>query len=710
MILTGGDRETLTSSENVVTNNLIYDWSQVYRTYQAAVNLNGVGTVCSHNEIYNSPHEAITYSGNNHVIEYNVIHDVVLESSDAGAIYAGRSWSYYGNVIRYNCIYNIGSENFTPSGIYFDDALSGQEAYGNLLINIPGCAFLLGGGRDLKIENNLIINAATPIYYDDRAMPVPRRSPKRRPPAGRNTCRRSSIPCCSGKGKTMRYVIGIDLGTSATKTVLFDITGKKIASAAKEYPLLQPQNGWAEQDPADWYAAAIETLRAVVEKSGVSAADIVSLGISGQMHGLVMLDEAGEVLRPAILWCDQRTEKECAEITERVGFDRLIAITANPALTGFTASKILWVKKHEPAIYQKCRHILLPKDYLRYKLTGVFVTEMSDASGMQLLDVPHRCWSKEVLAALDIDPALLGRLYESPEVTGTIGKEAAGLTGLAVGTPVVGGAGDNAAAAVGTGVVRDGRAFTTIGTSGVVYAHTDKPIIDPKGRVHTFCCAVPGAWHVMGVTQAAGLSLQWFKNNFCMPEIERAKQTGKDVYQITDEEASKIPIGADRLLYLPYLMGERTPHLNANCRGVFFGLSAMHTRAHLVRAVMEGVGYSLLDCMQVLKEMNIAPAEMLVTGGGGKSILWRQMICDMFEIPVCTTASSEGPALGVAILAAVGAGIYKSVEAACDVMVQKNDDALLPVRENTAIYRQYHALYKNLYASLKDDFQALAGL
>lgn len=508
----------------------------------------------------------------------------------------------------------------------------------------------------------------------------------------------------------MQYVIGIDLGTSATKTVLFDITGKKIASAAKEYPLSQPQNGWAEQDPADWYAAAIETLRTIVEQSGVPAADIVSLGISGQMHGLVMLDEAGKVLRPAILWCDQRTEKECAEITERVGFDRLIAITANPALTGFTASKILWVKKHEPALYQKCRHILLPKDYLRYKLTGVFATEMSDASGMQILDVPHRCWSKEVLAALDIDPALLGRLYESPEVTGTIHKEAAGLTGLAVGTPVVGGAGDNAAAAVGTGVVRDARAFATIGTSGVVFAHTSTPIIDPKGRVHTFCCAVPGAWHVMGVTQAAGFSLQWFKNNFCMPEIERAKQTGKDVYQITDEEASKIPIGADRLLYLPYLMGERTPHLDANCRGVFFGLSAIHTRAHLIRAVMEGVGYSLLDCMQVLKEMNIAPAEMLVTGGGGKSALWRQMLCDMFEIPVCTTASSEGPALGVAILAAVGAGIYKNVEAACDVMVQKNDDALLPVPENTAIYRQYHALYKNLYASLKDDFQALAGL
>lgn len=508
----------------------------------------------------------------------------------------------------------------------------------------------------------------------------------------------------------MRYVIGIDLGTSATKTVLFNEMGEKIASASKEYPLLQPHNGWAEQNPEAWYSAAVETLRAVIRKSAVSPEDIVSLGISGQMHGLVMLDEAGEVLRPAILWCDQRTEKECEEITERVGKERLIAITANPALTGFTASKIMWVKKHEPQFYAKCRHILLPKDYLRYKLTGDFASEMSDASGMQLLDVPNRCWSQEVLSALDIDPALLGKLYESPEVTGVIHQEAARLTGLAAGAKVVGGAGDNAAAAVGTGVVSDGKAFTTIGTSGVVFAHTDNLSIDPKGRVHTFCCAVPGAWHVMGVTQAAGLSLQWFKNNFCAAEAEEAEKSGTDVYQITDEKAAGIPIGADKLLYLPYLMGERTPHLDADCRGVFFGLSAMHTRAHLIRAVMEGVGYSLLDCMCVLREMGAVPAEMLVTGGGGKSTLWRRMLCDMFEMPVCTTASSEGPALGVAVLAAVGAGIYENVEAACSVMVKKNDDALMPDLKNTEKYLKYYALYKRLYPSLKADYKALAEL
>lgn len=506
----------------------------------------------------------------------------------------------------------------------------------------------------------------------------------------------------------MKFVIGIDLGTSATKTVLFDETGSRIASAAKEYPLSQPQNGWAEQDPQDWVTAAAETLRAVLEKSRVSAQDVAAIGISGQMHGLVMLDEAGAVLRPAILWCDQRTDRECAEITERVGAKRLIDITANPALTGFTASKIMWVKKHEPQLYSRCRHILLPKDYLRYKLTGDFATEMSDASGMQLLDVPNRCWSQEVLDALGVEPSMLGKLYESPEVTGTVHAEAARLTGLAAGTKVVGGAGDNAAAAVGTGVVCDGRAFTTIGTSGVVFAHTSAPVIDPKGRVHTFCCAVPGAWHVMGVTQAAGLSLQWLKNNFCAPEMAQAEQTGTDVYKIMDDEASQIPIGAEKLLYLPYLMGERTPHLDANCRGVFFGLSAIHTRAHLIRSVMEGVGYSLMDCIRVLKNMGIAPQQMLVTGGGGKSALWRQMLCDMFSVPVCSAASSESPALGAAILAAVGAGLYESVEAACAVMVKKGGAILQPVRAHTEIYHTYHNLYKKLYSSLQEDYKTLA--
>ena len=335
----------------------------------------------------------------------------------------------------------------------------------------------------------------------------------------------------------MAYLIGIDLGTSGTKTVLFDQEGHVVASATVEYPMYQEHNGWAEQDPLDWWNATCQTIKAVIEKSGVSNQEVKAVGISGQMHGLVMLDKEGNLLRRSIIWCDQRTAAECEEITQRVGQQRLIEITANPALTGFTASKILWVRNHQPELYAKCAHILLPKDYVRYMLTGEFATEVSDASGMQLLDVPGRCWSQEVLEKLDIDPALLAKVYESPEVTGEITSRAAELTGLKAGTPVVGGAGDNAAAAVGTGVVRDGKAFTTIGTSGVVFAHTDNISIDPQGRVHTFCCAVPGAWHVMGVTQGAGLSLKWFRDNFCGAEKETALGMGKDPYFLMDQEA-----------------------------------------------------------------------------------------------------------------------------------------------------------------------------
>ena len=506
----------------------------------------------------------------------------------------------------------------------------------------------------------------------------------------------------------MKYVIGVDLGTSATKTVLFDVNGKIIADASCEYEMHQPHNGWAEQNPQDWYEAAIETLKKVVSESGVDAADIVSLGISGQMHGLVMLDEDCNVLRPSILWCDQRTGKECDELTQKLGRETLIKITANPALTGFTASKILWVKNNEPEIFDKCRHILLPKDYLRFRLTDEFATEVSDASGMQLLDVPNRKWSSVMIEACGIKEEYLAKVYESPEITGYINKETSALTGLTTATAVVGGAGDNAAAAVGMGVVEEGKAFTTIGTSGVVFAHTDNPIIDPMGRVHTFCCAVPGAWHVMGVTQGAGLSMQWFKKNFCGEETVLAAESGKDVYYITDTMASEITVGADKLLYLPYLMGERTPHLDPDCRGVFFGLSAMHTKAHFIRSVLEGVTYSLYDCLLVLKEMNISPETMLLCGGGAKSKLWKSMICDTFGLPVTTSMSSEAPALGVAILAAVGAGIYPTVPKACKVMTAVNPDLLVPDNCKTKVYRDYYAVYSSVYKSLKSVYKDLA--
>ena len=507
----------------------------------------------------------------------------------------------------------------------------------------------------------------------------------------------------------MKYVLGIDLGTSGTKTVLFDQNGKGLASATVEYPMAQPQNGWAEQDPADWANAAVSTIRTVLEKSGVDKEDVMSLGISGQMHGLVMLDENNQVIRPSIIWCDQRTAKECEEITEKVGYENMIRITANPALTGFTLSKLIWVRNHEPENYARCRHVLLPKDYVRFVLTGDFATEVSDASGMQMLDVPNRCWSDELLGILDIDRSLLAKVYESCEVTGHISAEAANLTGLSEKTLVVGGAGDNAAAAVGTGVVEDGKAFTTIGTSGVVFAHTDKLAIDPKGRVHTFCCAVPGAWHVMGVTQAAGLSLKWFRDNFCGAEMNAAAQMGVDSYDLINREVARSPIGANRLLYAPYLMGERTPHLDSECRGMFFGLSAMHQRRDLLRAVMEGVSYSLNDCLGVLAEMGVAPETMLACGGGGKSPLWRQMLADVMNCPVATTVNTEGPALGVAILASVGAGLYPSVQEACRQMIRVNP-AQEPIPENVPKYAKTYALFKQLYAANKPLFQQLGGL
>lgn len=507
----------------------------------------------------------------------------------------------------------------------------------------------------------------------------------------------------------MKYLIGIDLGTSATKTVLFDEGCRVIASASQEYPLSQPQNGWAEQDPLHWKDAAFSTIRQVIEESGIDPREIAGVGLSGQMHGLVMLDEECEVIRPSILWCDQRTARECEEITQRVGAKRLLEITANPALTGFTASKILWVRNNEPEQYARCRHILLPKDYLRYLLTGAFATEVSDASGMQLLDVPNRCWSQEVLHRLDIEEALLPKVYESPEVTGAVTAEAAKLTGLAAGTPVVGGAGDNAAAAVGTGVVEDGKAFTTIGTSGVVYAHSSQVRIDPKGLVHTFCCAVPGCWHVMGVTQGAGLSLKWYRDNFCGDYIQRARELGVDPYVLMDQDAAQVPIGSRRLLYLPYLMGERTPHLDPDCRGVFFGLSAIHTKQDLLRAVMEGVTLSLRDCYDILLEMGLSPEQMMACGGGGTSALWRQMLADLYGCEVATVSAKEGPALGVAILAGVGTGVFSSVEDACRRFIG-TDRTCAPVAGHTAQYARLHEVYRGLYPALKDSFCALQGL
>ncbi len=507
----------------------------------------------------------------------------------------------------------------------------------------------------------------------------------------------------------MEYLLGVDLGTSGTKTVLFDVNGQAIASETVEYPLHQPQNGWAEQAPEDWWDAARTTIRSVIEQSGVDAADIKGLGISGQMHGLVLLDADGNVLREAILWCDGRTQEECDEITNTIGRERLIQITANPALTGFTAGKILWVRKHEPELWAKVRHILLPKDYVRFKLTGEYASEMSDASGTNLLDVPNRCWSKEILDALNIDDNLMPRLTESSDVAGYITSEAAQVTGLVPGTPVAGGAGDNAAAAVGTGVVVEGKAFTTIGTSGVVFAHSDKVQIDPQGRVHTFCAAVPGAYTVMSCTLAAGLSLKWYRDTFCQAEIDAAKEMDTDPYILMNQQAEKSPIGANRLIFLPYLMGERSPLLDSNARGAFIGLSAIHTRKDLLRAVMEGVTYSQRQNLDVLRQMHVAPETMLACGGGAKSPFWRKMMADVFNMPVKTVKNTEGPALGAAILAGVAAGIYKDIPTACAQVIRENEPLNPGTAEHNA-YERVYSVYESLYPALKGAYSELAQL
>lgn len=507
----------------------------------------------------------------------------------------------------------------------------------------------------------------------------------------------------------MQYLLGVDLGTSGTKTVLFDLVGNVICSKTIEYPLYQPANGWAEQDPSDWWNATCDGIKYVITTSGIEASEISGVGLSGQMHGLVMLDKNGMVLRNSIIWCDQRTAKECQQMNSIMGEKRLLEITANPALTGFTASKILWIQNNEPEVYEKCAHILLPKDYIRYMLTGEFATDVSDASGMQLMDIPNRCWSDEILSKFNIDKAMLGKIYESPEVTGKIHSRAAELTGLCVGTIVVGGAADNSAAAIGTGVVRAGNAFTTIGTSGVVYAISDDVSIDLKGRVHTLCSAVPGKWTLMSCTLGAGLSLKWLRDTCCSEEMVEAEKLGIDPYVVMDRLAEQVMPGAGGLVYLPYLMGERSPHPDPDCRGVFFGLSASHNRANMIRAVMEGVAFSQLECVDVFKEMQVNVEDMIACGGGGRSTVWRQMLADMYGCSVSTIKADEGPAFGVAILAGVGAGVYDSVEAACDNLVSKNI-TLKPNPSTRKVYEDYYELYKKLYADLQGSFKLLSKL
>lgn len=504
----------------------------------------------------------------------------------------------------------------------------------------------------------------------------------------------------------MDYLMGIDLGTSGTKTVLFDRDGREIASATREYPLLQKQNGWAEQEPDDWWRAARESIRQVMTDSGVAPADVKGVGLSGQMLSLVLLDEENRVLRPAILWCDGRTGAECREITERVGAQRMVEITANPALVSFTAGKLLWVRRHEPELFARVRHAMLAKDYVRFRLTGEFACERSDASGTNLMDVPGGCWSQEVLRALEIDPALLPPILESADMAGRITPEAAELTGLLPGTPVAAGAADNCAAAVGTGVVAEGSAFITIGTSSVIFAQSAQVEVDPPGRLQTYCAAVPNAWALTSCALSAGLSLRWLRDQCCAEECREAARRGVGVYQVMDEQAAQSPIGSNRLIFLPYLMGERSPILDADARGAFIGLSAMHERRDMIRAVMEGVVFSLRQNMDLLRSMGVAPEKVRLCGGGARSALWRQMLADVLNLPVSTVQSEESPALGAAILAGVACGVYADVPSACALLVREGE-TVQPDPARHAAYEPFFRLYCAMYPALKDCFQRL---
>ncbi len=495
----------------------------------------------------------------------------------------------------------------------------------------------------------------------------------------------------------MTYSLGIDTSTTATKALLVRADGQVVAVASSEYSYDTPRPLWAEQHPDLWWQATVASIRQVLAQAGVGAADIKGVGLTGQMHGLVLLDAAGDVLRPAILWNDQRTGAECDQIRALLGKARLIQITGNDALTGFTAPKILWVKNHEPEVFARIKQILLPKDYVRFKLTGQYAADKAGSAGTILFDLRQRDWSPQVLAALGIDPAWLPPTFEGPAVTGQITPQAAEATGLQAGTPVVGGGGDQAAGAVGTGAVVEGVVSLSLGTSGVVFAATDRPIVEPEGRLHAFCHAVPAKWHLMGVMLSAGGSLRWYRDTL-------APGTG---FEVLLAPAAEIAPGSDGLLFLPYLTGERTPHPDPLARGAFVGLTVRHGRAHLTRAVLEGVAFGLRDSFELMQAAGLADVRQVrVTGGGARSLLWRQILADVLDAELVTVNTTEGAAYGAALLAATGTGIFPDVESACAATVQATGSTA--PGPSTPTYQELYPLYRELYPALRPTFNAVA--
>ena len=508
----------------------------------------------------------------------------------------------------------------------------------------------------------------------------------------------------------MTRLLGLDLGTTGAKAVVIDEAGKVVSRATEEYPLIVPRPGWSEQDAGDWWKASVKAIRMAMTLAEVDPGDIEGVGLTGQMHGLVLLDGEGKVLRNPILWNDQRTTEQCAWITEKLGGEReAIRLTCNPVLAGFTAPKLIWVRQNEPSIYSRARKMLLPKDFIRFKLTGGYATEVSDASGTSLFDVRKRRWSDEIAGELDIPSAMLPDVHESTIVTDEVSRGASDETGLRAGTPVVGGGGDQAAGAVGNGIVRPGVISATIGTSGVVFAHTDEVKVDPEGRLHTFCHAVPGKWHVMGVMLSAGGSMRWFRDRLSSQEVQAAKERSIDPYDLLTSEASKVPPGSEGLLFLPYLSGERTPHKDPDARGVFFGLSLRTGKGHLVRAIMEGAAFGMRDSLEIMKSMGVPIMQVRASGGGAKSELWRQIQSDIYGVELYMMEAEEGPAFGSALIAGVGVGTYGSVEEACDKAV-RTSGLVEPVPENIELYDRRYQMYTKLYQSLRPTFKELARL
>ncbi len=487
------------------------------------------------------------------------------------------------------------------------------------------------------------------------------------------------------------YWLGLDVGTGGTRALLVDRSGRvQHAFTAPHEEMRMERPLWAEQRPEDWWQAAQHAIRGVLAAAAISGDQVKGVGLSGQMHGLVILDAANRVIRPALIWCDQRSQSQVDAINRQAGKENILRYTANPVLTGFTLPKLLWVRDNEPALFETVKKLLLPKDYVRFQLTGEFASDVSDASGTALFDVVQRRWSFELAGLLGLDRSILPEVHESSEIAGFVSRDAAGKTGLAAGTPVMAGAGDQAASAVGNGIVKPGIVSCTIGTSGVVFAYTQSPEYDPAGRVHTFCHAVRGAWHVMGVTQGAGLSLQWFRNNLA---------PGASYDELTAEAATAAP-GSDGLFWLPYLMGERTPHLDAAARGGWVGLTAKHTRADLIRALLEGVSYSLQDCLAIIEQMGVSVESVRLSGGGAKSDFWRQMLADVFAKRTVTLETQEGSAYGASLLALVGTGEYSSVPEVCGAAVREVD-SVSPRADESHVYAQGHRAYQLLYPALK---------